>query len=369
MVEVLTSGIALGVHVPGVLLANRLRASGVPAAVTVLESLLTAPKQARAEANRAVFHADFRLARAGHRVVRAPTEDVDPAGLDALFARWDAEQPERFVVFSGFWIPLLRRYEEHAATPMAVDLCHVDSVDSPSFRSPAPQAWRTVRLADAAHRTLPTTIPPTGLEPVPWHERLDDSRVLAHGGGWGMGTYRDCAATLSASGIAVDVVVHDPADPLPRGPGDRRFAIDPAWHPWHDGGLPPFAELGPTGDGVYRRGEDHHASFALVRHAIAVAGKPGGGTLLDSLHAATPLILLDALAPHEERNARLWLDLGFAVAFRDWLDAGSPLAPLEEAHRRLAAARPGVPDYSRHLAKEYAVPCRPGPPRSSRRPR
>lgn len=184
MVAVLTSGIALGVHVPGVLLANRLRASGVPTTVTVLESLLTAGKRERAEANRAVFHRDFRLARAGHRVVRPPTDD-----------------------------------------------------------------------------------------------------------------------------------------------------------------------------GVYRRHDDWHASFTLVRHAIAVAGKPGGGTLLDSLHAATPLILLDALAPHEEHNARLWLDLGFAVEFRPWFDAGCPLAPLETAHHRLAAARPAVPDFGLRLVEEYAARC------------
>lgn len=369
MVTVLTSGVALGVHVPGVLLARRLRAAGVPADVVVLESLLTTAKRMRAEANRAVFHADFRLARAGHRIVRLPTDDVDPARRAALFARWHDEQAERFVVFSGFWTPLLRAYaymyETETGRPVHVDVCHVDSVDSPSFRAVSaaiPRTWQTVRLADAAATAtgtttdvFPTTIPVTDDPFVPWHQRLADPRVLAHGGGWGMGTYRDGARALAERGIATDLVLHDPIDTLPRGLGDRRFAIDPGWHPWHDADLPPFAELPPSGDGRYVRAAAYHGSFDLVRGALAVASKPGGGTLLDSLHAATPLLLLDALAPHEERNARLWRDLGFGVDFDAWLATGCPFDTLAAAHRRLAAVGGEVPDYSAQLVKEFAA--------------
>lgn len=366
MITVLTSGVALGVHVPGVLLARRLQAAGVESRVVVLETLLADTVLARAEAHRAVLHGDFRLARAAHRLARPPAAEADLAKLDALFERWHAENARRFVVVSGFWLPLLHRYADVAAAPITVDLCHVDAVDSPSFHagtdaSPRRQhspgeRWRSVRLADAASGTLPCTIPVTDQPPIAWPDRLGRPRVLAHGGGWGMGTYREAAARMADHGIAVDLVLHNRNHP-PGPPGSRCFAIDEAWHPWRDAGFPPFAELPPTGDGVYRRGSRQHSSFALVRGAVAVASKPGGGTLLDSLHAATPLLLLAALAPHEERNAALWRERGFGLDFEPWLAAGCPTEPLEACHRRLCAARTTIPDYSRHLTEEIVASC------------
>jgi hypothetical protein len=60
MIGVLTSGVALGVHVPGLPLADRLTEQGVGAEVFVLERLL--PENGRATAARLkwAFHRDAR---------------------------------------------------------------------------------------------------------------------------------------------------------------------------------------------------------------------------------------------------------------------------------------------------------------------
>ena len=47
MIEILCSGVSLGVYVPGLLIRERLRALGIPARVVVYESFLSPERQAR----------------------------------------------------------------------------------------------------------------------------------------------------------------------------------------------------------------------------------------------------------------------------------------------------------------------------------
>lgn len=365
MITVLTSGVALGVHVPGLLLVRRLREAGVLAAVEVLEELLTPEARARIPASKVAFHRDFRVALAGQRLARDVSPLLDEAGLAARLARWRAEGRRRFVVLSGFWIPVLDRYAAGAGDGGAgvagveVDLCHVDSVRSPSFRRGGAPAGgyrhRDVWLLDAERGTVPQTIPVTRDAPVPWGRRA--GRYLAHGGGWGMGTYGERARELAGRGLAVDVVAYERADgEAPAASPGRTFLLDPAWHPWDDDGFPPFGELRPDGGVAFARSDAHHGSFDLARRALAMVSKPGGGTLLDSLAAATPVVLLEPFGDHEARNAELWLRLGFGVAFDDWWRRGCPTDDLEARHRALLAARARVPSYAEALAAAAAAP-------------
>ena len=125
--------------------------------------------------------------------------------------------------------------------------------------------------------------------------------------------------------------------------------IDPSWHPWLDDGYPPFCQITGT-EPHYTRGHSHHGSFDLMRTAVATVSKPGGGTLLDSLWSATPLVLLEPFGAHERRNAELWTALGFGITFETWRDSGFDLDLLEGLHHALDDARRSVPDYSAVLA-------------------
>lgn len=344
MIAILTSGVALGVHVPGLLLASRLAERGVDAVVEVIERLLPEGRLRMIEASRNVFHRDFRVARAGQRLASDPAQAVDDPALLALHRRWTALGVRRVVVFSGFWLGALRRLPALGLRLPDVTLCHVDSVDSPSFRraGPAAAGLETVRLASSVTGDLPYTIPVTHRPPVPWAER--GGRLLVHGGGWGMGTYRERAADLAAAGHVLDLVVHEPEEAASAPPGTRAYLMDPSWHPWHDDGYPPLGLLAPgrdPGTVAYRRGTAHHSSFDLAREATAMVSKPGGGTLLDSLWSATPLVLLEPSGQHEEYNARLWCDLGFGVRYEQWRDAGFDPEYLRPRHEALLTAVAG----------------------------
>jgi hypothetical protein len=348
MIAILTSGIALGVHVPGLLLARRLTESGVDVRVDVLERYFDAEKRTRIPDNKRAFHRNFRVALAGQGLARDVTPTLDEPAVAVLLSDWAAAGVERLVVFSGFWTPVVDRYAE--AHPNArVDLCHVDSVRSPSFR-PFPKAdgHRDVWLLNADSGAIPQTIPVSRAAPVPWGDR--DDRCLAHGGGWGMGTYAERAAELAGRGVAMDVIAYEPDDVTD--PRCRYFMIDPDWQPWQDDGFPPFGELGADGSVSFRRSAEHHDSFHLMRRAKVTISKPGGGTLLDSLSSATPVVLLEPFGDHEARNAELWCRLGFGLSYADWLETGCSFAVLEELHHNLRAARARVPSYPDALVEE-----------------
>ncbi|MDT3397329.1 hypothetical protein RKE29_11830 [Streptomyces sp. B1866] len=356
MIAVLTSGVALGVHVPGLLLARRLAEAGVPVRVDVLERYLPAATRERVPAAKRAFHRDFRLALAGQRLAArngtAPGED----GTRALLAAWRADGVDLLVVLSGFWLPTAHRYA--ARRPgTRVHAVHVDSVASPSFTSaasaaPAAGCHQDVWLLQERAGGIARTVPVGPAEPVPWSRR--EPRHLVHGGGWGMGTYAARAREMRAAGLALDVVAYEAADLPPAGAAgaDRHFMIDPDWHPWHDPGFPPFGPVGPDGRPAYRRGTAHHESFHLTRRATAVVSKPGGGTLMDSLAAATPVVLLEPFGAHEARNAELWERLGFGLPYEVWRAAGWSRALLEPLHRNLLAARERAESYPLALVEE-----------------
>jgi len=348
VIAILTSGVALGVHVPGLLLARRLGERGISSRVDVLEKLFPEQVREKVARSKVAFHRDFRLARAGQRMARDVSVLAGEEEVAGLLESWSRANVRRFVVFSGFWWPILDR----AAHGAGVDVCHVDSVTSPSFRTAATRPGvRTIRLLDAAAGTIPYTIPVTRQDPVPWRDRAP--RLLAHGGGWGMGTYADAARGLAADGVALDVVCYEAGDLRPA--GDTRFFMrDPAWDPWQDDGFPPF---GPVLGGVprYARRRDHHDSFDLLRADAAVISKPGGGTLLDSLSAATPVLFTDPFGDHEARNAELWERLGLGMPLAGWQAAGRPAGALRRMHDNLMAARERVPDYTDLLVTEMST--------------
>ncbi|WP_406636009.1 hypothetical protein [Amycolatopsis sp. WGS_07] len=345
MIEVLTSGVALGVHVPGLLLAQRLRERGAAADVSVLERLLPERKLATTAEMKWAFHRDFRLAKAGHRLATDPAAVTDPAAEAALFDRWDTERAGTFVVFSGFWLPIVERYLARGRAVRVV-LCHIDAIASPSFRKAA--GWQVphedVFLVDGTSMTVPCSVPVSARPPVPWADR--QPRLYLHGGGWGMGTYREHIAELAGSGFALDVLAYRESDVDPR-PGVRYFMTDPDWHPWHDNGFPP---LRPADSATYTRGAAHPDSFELVRMAQAMVSKPGGGTCLDSLWSATPLLLLEPLGAAEKRNGEVWQRLGFGIPYETWRDSGFSGELLAGMHQALLRALPGIADYSAELA-------------------
>ena len=351
---VLCGGPGLGFYVPGVILAKQLERH-CPVEVEVIERLLPADKQELVIRSRRKFHADFRIALMAQRLATDITNQLDTAQVEATLQRWRASDRRRFVVFSGFWATLVQRYlRDYAPGPVAVDFCHVDSAPSSSWGlvEKGMPGIRNVWFLRFETRSLHYRLDVNGEPPLPFTERA--RRLLCHGGGWGMGTYRERTRALAEHELGLDLLCyeHDELDALP---GARHFILDPDWFPFRlrrgESLFPPLGSLQPGGAVQYTVNAKFPELYNFTRRAAAIVSKPGAGTLIDSLSAATPLITLEPFGEYERKNGELWREFGFAIDFDDWVRTGCSLEALEPLHRNLLAARQRLQSYAEHCCE------------------
>jgi hypothetical protein len=337
-VSILTSGIGLGVYVPALLIERQMSALGVRPEIEVLEGYYRDDHQTRLLGRQRAMHDDFALAQMAHRMTRGVDESLDEARLDALLGRWAEEGRREFMVWSGYWLPILDRYRARIGSPLHVDCCRIDAEVSASFKGRAlPEGASEIWLWSWAKKQTLFEIPVDEATPLGFGAR--ERRLVVHGGGWGLGTYRRRLAEIE--GWSCDVVVHGDEEAQP---GARCFMVDPAWRAWHRG-FPPFGEVGGRFDAR------DHGLYELVRRAKAVVSKPGGGTLIDSLASATPIVLLEPYGYAEAANGALWEHLGFGISWEKWRSSGWDESLLEACHEKLLARTRNGPDYPRHYVE------------------
>lgn len=337
----LTSGVALGTHIPGLLLDRALSARGLPSRVYVLEKYFPDEVRQRIQIAKGRYSRDYRLAKAAHALATDHAELIAPETLTALFDEWDAAEVGSITVFSGFWTEIVATYAERRPDVL-VDVCHVDAVPSPSHRHAAEITGSThTWLLDARTNTLNETIPVTrsGAR-LPWESR--SISFLAHGGGWGMGTHTAAAARLVEEGESVSLILPEPWSDPPA--GLSAYHQDPSWEPGAGTAFPRLLAGTGTVAPPFDSREHWADTFELTRRSRAVVSKPGAGTLLDSLNAATPVLFTEALGGWELANERVWCALGFGMRLSEWLDKRDP-GLLEAMHERLRAARDGAASY------------------------
>lgn len=342
-VVILTSGIGLGVYIPALLIQHQLAQLGVSAEVEVLEAYFKPDSLERLLARRDAFRQNFALAQMGHRMARSIEEDLDDARLDGLLDAWAARGCTDFIIWSGFWLPVLEQYRRRVpGLELRRDLCRIDAERSASFKvhQDLEEDGREIWLWHGARHAICHEIPVTAEPPIPFDQRA--RRLVVHGGGWGIGTHAAMRPALAGAGYALDVVIEDPQERERHGPEDRFYMIAPGWEPWHrdeDGHhiFPPVGRVADDGTVHCSHQAGFHGFHSVIRAAMGVVSKPGGCTLIDSLAAATPVILLEAYGHAERGNAAIWAEFGFGVPFEAWRNEGFPTPTLRRAHTALMA--------------------------------
>lgn len=350
-VTILCGGPGLGFYVPGLIVDYQLQIRGVPTEVLVFESFLLEEKRNKIQETKIAFHRKFDVALMGQKLARDISPSLDPFLVSSLLATWRQEQRKRFVVFSGFWLPIVEKYLQTIDFPhLSIDLCHVDadtsiswklhSVDHPCLRHVWFCNWKKNRIAYSLHVSRE--------EPMPWHERA--GRFVIHGGGWGMGTYQNKIAELAGIGLKLDVIAYEEKDLEDKRDGVRYFMIDPKWKYWEkdEAGyhqFPPFGEVKSDGKVKFLNNRQYPEVYRLIQESKAIISKPGGATLIDSLSSGTPIVLLEPFGEYENRNSLLWQHLGFGISYRDWIDTGCSLSVFDELHDNLLKARLRTQDY------------------------
>jgi hypothetical protein len=357
-VTILTSGIGLGVYIPALLIQTQLSAHGLRADVEVLETYYTPTRREAHLAHKAAYHADFALAQMSNRMARDVQDCLDGDRIEALIQQWKDERRSRFIVWSGFWLPVIERYRKLTGrSQLHVDHCRIDAEISASFRiypdlSPS---GREIWLWNWNEKRIVHEIPVSPDVPIPFRDRED--RLVVHGGGWGIGSYQSAASDLERTAYALDRVIQDPNEWQRSRRRDRAFTVDPAWHPWTRGAggsheFPPMGEVVHPNDITWTRNPDFHAFYDVIRRSKAIVSKPGGCTLIDSLSSATPVVLLEPYGSAERSNGRIWEHLGFGISYSAWRETGYDPSVLEQLHFNIMARTRTSIDYPRALAEE-----------------
>lgn len=348
VVTILTSAVGLGVYIPALLIERKLRSRQVIVDVEVIEGYYTPSYQQSHLAIRDAHHASFALAQLAHRMARGIEHCLDKARVEALLARWHQEDRRYFIVWSGFWLPLLERYREvQRGKRLEVDHCRIDAVVSASFKvhTEIESAGHEVWLWNWAQRRIQHEVAVTDAPPIPFAARED--RLVVHGGGWGIGTYGMAVPELARTPYALDVVIHHLSEAQLTRIDDRAYLLHPAWNAWDRDtagvlAFPPMQELIDRTVVRVLRNADYHSMHDVIRASKAIVSKPGGCTLIDSLAAATPVVLLQPFGYAEDSNATIWKHLGFGISYTAWRETGYDEAVLARLHANILRRTRGI---------------------------
>ncbi|MBB5441243.1 hypothetical protein HDC92_004950 [Pedobacter sp. AK017] len=352
LITVLCAGPGLGFYVPGIVVHRQLKSAGLTSAVHVYEGLLMADKQQNIPKAKINFHRNFSFALMGQNLAKDPSPYLDELAVQHLLTQWQSENRTHFIVFSGFWIPVLNRYMELCASQLSIELCHIDAANSTSwglFKTALPE-FKHVWFNNWEDKSISYYIDISGETIAPYTQR---DGYLIHGGGWGMGTYKEKLHGLNDLQFKLKVIAYEHKDLENRNKLSQYYLIDPDWNTWdldaagaHQ--FPPFGLVATDGTLNYHAAGNYPEVYDLVMQSKAIISKPGAGTLIDSLSSATPLIFLEPFGSYENKNALLWKHFGLGISLQDWLGTGCSTAVLEKSHNRLLEVKGNAKNYVQH---------------------
>ena len=361
-ITILCSGFGLGLYIPGLLLSKRLNECGIPTKVHVFEGLVAEDKKEKVLKSKKSYHKSFAVALMSTRIQIDMRQSIDIELVDQLITKWEEEDRRDFIVLSGHWLHVLDEYKDKIAPKkINAEILYVDCGLPPSWQSLKSMKpdynkdLNEVWLFDYENLNIQYQIPVTDKLPIPYSNR--ENRFLIHGGGWGMGTYQGKIPELEQAGIPLDIVAYDISETAVKKNGNRNFMVDPAWSAWNRNKygqyeFPPFSEIKDGETPEYRNNDEYHYLFDITRGAKAIIGKPGAGTLMDSLGAATPMIMLEPFGDHERKNAGLWETAGFGIGYDKWKESGYSTEILEVLHNNLAEKRRTIKNISLYFAEK-----------------
>ena len=354
-VTLLASGNSLGAYIPAMHMHAYLLGRGIETDVHVLENLYQEEVRHKIRSTKKAFHADFAVARMGHKLAKPIDSSLDEEEVQRLMDDWKRAGVSRFAVFTGFWLPILERYKATAAIPLDIRLIRLDAWDTPSFKvhKQLYPDYDNVWLYDTSKLSPDSYIASDEIEPLPYAHRA--GRILVHGGGWGIGTYAGTISELREAGFRLDVIVYDPSEVEEDDGITSYFGTDDSWDPWSrdtQGGhtFPPMVRY-IREDGVLRAFPlGAYSDYTnLLRNCAAVISKPGGATLNDSLSYGIPFVMLEPFGDHELRNSSYWESCGFGIRFAEWRAQNFSEQSLEEICRRLLEQRSKINHLGRNI--------------------
>lgn len=361
-ITILCAGPGLGFYVPGIVMQRQMKELGIQAETYVFEECLIDSKKANFRKTKENFHRNFSFALMGQKLAKDPSASINPAKMDTLINKWLEEGCNKFIVLSGFWLPVINQFLIYSGGDANVDLCHVDADYSSSWGlfDTSSDIYTEIWFNHWESRKINFYLNIDRKSPVPFNER--GSECMLHGGGWGMGTYKLKKEELNNNGLKLNIIAYESKDLVQDDTVNNYFMMDPEWDTWDTNpyGEHLFPPLHPVKNKnvelsrlLYKNEGQYPSLYNLIKYCKAIISKPGAGTLLDSISSATPLIILEPFGEYENKNGMLWKEYGMGISFDDWAASGFSENVLEKLHQNILKIRSETDNYVTSYIKRF----------------
>lgn len=353
-ITILCSGFGLGFYIPGVLLRNELQSMGYRMDLEVFETFMLDSNQEHIDDSRKEYHDNFAKAIIASKIPLNIEKSIDDSKVSNLLNKWKNEKRERFISLSGHWIFILEKYKAKVNWDVEVIGLYVDADLAPSWRSlrkyisAFEEKYMPVCLYNKNSLDIKYAVGSKLYTPICYEDR--ENSVVVHGGGWGMGTYRDVLDDIQEhTDFGINLLAYSEQE-LTASDRITSYMNAPDWCAWKQVGICGFPPYGIKRKGMEicwkNSGTQYHWLLDVTARQIAIVAKPGAGTLIDSFITETPVILLKPFGKHEQKNLEVWENLGFGIPYEKWKENDFTIECLQEAHEKLKSSRQHIESYS-----------------------
>lgn len=318
-----------GTYTPALLLKNELTVMGCECWIFVFENYLSGKTESDFVEYRKRFHRNFRFAVMASNLadVSAPQEtNANLLGKDIIGLNFDS-----YIVLYGEWINALKTI----GIPGEKILCvRLDAINTPS--------WNKTGNSEALYDTI-WLVGKDGNKPkYKLHMEMTEfcrKSLILHGGGWGINNYLAAADSIE-NRYELHIIYSDKSECR----GEHvEYYLPINWIPsYTHEDFPP----------LFNACSDTSVDFGnLCKNGCAIVSKPGGGSCIDALRYALPLVMLEPMAKHELKNAELFEHLGFGINFKNWIENNYQYSILNDIHSKIIAEMSDVPLLSEYICK------------------
>ncbi|PUA34624.1 hypothetical protein C8Z91_34735 [Paenibacillus elgii] len=322
---ILTSITTFGNYIPALRLREILSEKNISNDLLLIESLYSESALTRLERFKKSSKENYKFIQFALRLIRNTMSTVEPTKKQITLNSWFKMGIKNFIVFSGFWLPILKEYEQMIGINVIV--FHVDKGLSPSydFFWPLDSNYVSKWLHDKENIKFFLRRHP---EVMKYENR--NKEIVVHGGGWGVGNWGTLLNDLSQSNFKI--IIAEIESNINNG-NQANVKIRPDWI---GSGVikeliyPPMVSEGAT---------EEEPLFNWIKKSCGVISKPGGSTLLDCMLTATPLVVLEPVGKHEVENADYFLNMGFGIEYSAWKRNDFSISTLKQLHKNISLYR------------------------------
>lgn len=343
MIKILTSVMGLGTYVPALFLMDYLNGRGVPCELELIESHLGNDKIEKFLKNKEQYHNNFKAAKLGHKLAEKQLSSLLQGEEKwGIFKEWDRCSCQSFVVMSGNWMEIMLEYTQRkAADSHEVYTIHMDVGATPSWcRFMDMPGFHNIEIFHKTGIRHIFEYPKKFYKEQAMFEERGNGHIYIHGGGWGMGTYQSRYQDFKKLPYNIRTTIHQPEE-ADFTTGWEYYLLDSSWMPWNSERETQYPPLSRVRNGNIESISNHMHSgmYSLYETCCAIISKAGGGSLMDSMITATPLIFIEPIAKHEQENQDLWISLGFGITYEAWELMDYSIELLHDIYRNLIRAR------------------------------